>query len=306
VFKAMLQAERCAAEQLAYDRPSQKLLPFLGKHFGLSRYVSQPNNYVVFEQYFQNRPPSARRQHESIANRPLTRDRKQRRRHQDASSGAQPSPLNGVSISTANAPSLRGYQPLPQKAGESYAAHNRAATQESEAHFTRYLREQQAATATDRQCLHGRGNTLPSHKVLNPGSARNTQLRNGVHPRSTGNTGRAVHHSTPHRHGGLPFQTSHQWEPGDSSFINTTHSDRTEPRHNNAPNPHAILHNSHAGHRYGGGGGGIDSAVFGNRGARTSIGGGGAMQHSSSRAASISYVSYHLRTLYSCKRAQCR
>ncbi|KAF9579656.1 Alpha-tubulin N-acetyltransferase 1 [Lunasporangiospora selenospora] len=35
--------------QLAYDRPSPKLYQFLKKHFGLARYLPQPNQYAIFE-----------------------------------------------------------------------------------------------------------------------------------------------------------------------------------------------------------------------------------------------------------------
>merc|ERR1719269_479186 len=44
--------ESVVPEKLAYDRPSPKLLGFLRKHFGLSRYVPQANNFVVFDAYF--------------------------------------------------------------------------------------------------------------------------------------------------------------------------------------------------------------------------------------------------------------
>jgi hypothetical protein len=50
----MLAAERLSPEQLAYDRPSPKLLSFVRKHYGLSSYVPQSNNFVVFEQHFQH------------------------------------------------------------------------------------------------------------------------------------------------------------------------------------------------------------------------------------------------------------
>ncbi|TYZ60233.1 hypothetical protein PybrP1_000575 [[Pythium] brassicae (nom. inval.)] len=39
-------------EQLAYDRPSPKLFAFLNKHCGLTEFVPQPNNFVVFESFF--------------------------------------------------------------------------------------------------------------------------------------------------------------------------------------------------------------------------------------------------------------
>ena len=38
--------------KLAYDRPSNKLIGFLSKHYGLKGYVPQNNNYVVFNQYW--------------------------------------------------------------------------------------------------------------------------------------------------------------------------------------------------------------------------------------------------------------
>lgn len=52
LFDTMLEQEGVSAAQLAYDRPSPKFLPFLAKHFGLSRYQPQNNNFVVFDAYF--------------------------------------------------------------------------------------------------------------------------------------------------------------------------------------------------------------------------------------------------------------
>lgn len=52
LFDAMLAAEGLEARSLAYDRPSPKMLPFLRKHYGLSNYNEQPNNFVVFDDYF--------------------------------------------------------------------------------------------------------------------------------------------------------------------------------------------------------------------------------------------------------------
>lgn len=34
------------------DRPSEKLLKFLQKHYHLSTIVPQPNNFIVYEQFF--------------------------------------------------------------------------------------------------------------------------------------------------------------------------------------------------------------------------------------------------------------
>lgn len=54
VFKYcfILQEEDVEAVRLAIDRPSQKFLGFLEKHYGLTRTVPQMNNFVVFEGFF--------------------------------------------------------------------------------------------------------------------------------------------------------------------------------------------------------------------------------------------------------------
>ncbi|XP_053823925.1 alpha-tubulin N-acetyltransferase 1 isoform X2 [Vidua chalybeata] len=54
LFQEMLQ-------RLAVDRPSPKLLGFLGKHFGLSQPIPQVNNFVIFEGFFSTRTAPARR-----------------------------------------------------------------------------------------------------------------------------------------------------------------------------------------------------------------------------------------------------
>ena len=60
MFEAMLVAEGREARSLAYDRPSPKMLPFLRKHYGLIDYNEQPNNFVVFDDYFENGAPLRR------------------------------------------------------------------------------------------------------------------------------------------------------------------------------------------------------------------------------------------------------
>ena len=44
----MLANEGVQPHQLAYDRPSPKLIGFLRKHFRLQDFVPQTNNFVVF------------------------------------------------------------------------------------------------------------------------------------------------------------------------------------------------------------------------------------------------------------------
>ncbi|GMH40365.1 hypothetical protein BSKO_08269 [Bryopsis sp. KO-2023] len=52
IFKEFLIHERETASTVGYDRPSGSFLKFLDRHFGLSDYVPQANNFVVFNDYF--------------------------------------------------------------------------------------------------------------------------------------------------------------------------------------------------------------------------------------------------------------
>ena len=52
LFDYMLKFEKKIPSELAYDRPSPKLLSFLKKYFGLNDFVPQSNNYVVFDEFF--------------------------------------------------------------------------------------------------------------------------------------------------------------------------------------------------------------------------------------------------------------
>ena len=45
-------AENKIPEKLAYDRPSEKLLCFLKKHYNLAKYIPQNNNYVIYDRCF--------------------------------------------------------------------------------------------------------------------------------------------------------------------------------------------------------------------------------------------------------------
>lgn len=56
IYDYMLQKEGVEPHQLAIDRPSSKFLGFMKKHFGLSSYRSQTNNFVIFDEYFEANP----------------------------------------------------------------------------------------------------------------------------------------------------------------------------------------------------------------------------------------------------------
>jgi len=51
-----LQEENTSPQYLAIDRPSEKFLGFLYKHYGLEKILPQSNNFVVFEGFFIENP----------------------------------------------------------------------------------------------------------------------------------------------------------------------------------------------------------------------------------------------------------
>ncbi|CAF3419346.1 unnamed protein product [Rotaria sp. Silwood1] len=61
LFEAMLEFEKCNAYELAIDRPSNKCLGFLQKHYNLSAPIRQVNNFVVFNAFFNRSPISQNR-----------------------------------------------------------------------------------------------------------------------------------------------------------------------------------------------------------------------------------------------------
>ena len=72
----MLEAENVHPGDLAYDRPSNKFVPFLAKHHALQRLVLQSNNFVVFEDFFER---SAARERSSTGGRRSMRGKQKRR-----------------------------------------------------------------------------------------------------------------------------------------------------------------------------------------------------------------------------------
>ncbi|KAM6472655.1 alpha-tubulin N-acetyltransferase 1 isoform 2-T2 [Liasis olivaceus] len=61
LFHYMLQRERVEPYQLAVDRPSEKLLCFLRKHYNLSDTIPQVNNFVIFQGFFSHQHAPARK-----------------------------------------------------------------------------------------------------------------------------------------------------------------------------------------------------------------------------------------------------
>ncbi|VVC30102.1 Hypothetical protein CINCED_3A024697 [Cinara cedri] len=54
LMEYMLKDSKIQARQLAVDQPTNKLLQFLWKYFNLSKLVNQGNNFVIFEEFFEN------------------------------------------------------------------------------------------------------------------------------------------------------------------------------------------------------------------------------------------------------------
>ncbi|CAG2102563.1 unnamed protein product [Medioppia subpectinata] len=51
LISSVMKCVSTPADQFAYDRPTQAMLSFLCKHFGLQRPVTQHNHFVIFENF---------------------------------------------------------------------------------------------------------------------------------------------------------------------------------------------------------------------------------------------------------------
>lgn len=52
MYEKMLEVESISPNKIAIDRPSSKLISFMRKYYGLSDYLPQNNNFVIYHQYF--------------------------------------------------------------------------------------------------------------------------------------------------------------------------------------------------------------------------------------------------------------
>ena len=74
-FAKLWSVDEWALTSIAYDRPSPKLLRFLGKHCRLTKYAPQQNNFVLFDSFWAGEPqpqPGKSASYDSISMRPLT------------------------------------------------------------------------------------------------------------------------------------------------------------------------------------------------------------------------------------------
>lgn len=53
MYTHMLVSEGYKANQMAIDRPSEKLLAFLRKHYSLEHQIPQMNNFVIYDGFFE-------------------------------------------------------------------------------------------------------------------------------------------------------------------------------------------------------------------------------------------------------------
>ncbi|XP_063794081.1 alpha-tubulin N-acetyltransferase 1 isoform X2 [Pseudophryne corroboree] len=61
LFNFMLRTEQVEPRHLAIDRPSEKFLSFLKKHYNLCATIPQVNNFVIFEGFFRDRKAPGRK-----------------------------------------------------------------------------------------------------------------------------------------------------------------------------------------------------------------------------------------------------
>lgn len=60
LFDRMTQTEKIAANQIAIDQPSEKMLAFMERHFNLTHPLPQSNHFAVFPGFFQASPEQPR------------------------------------------------------------------------------------------------------------------------------------------------------------------------------------------------------------------------------------------------------
>ena len=54
IFNEMLKFEKKKVEEIAYENPSKDLIGFIFKYFGLKNYINQNNDFMVYEEFFNN------------------------------------------------------------------------------------------------------------------------------------------------------------------------------------------------------------------------------------------------------------
>ncbi|XP_071947767.1 uncharacterized protein [Antedon mediterranea] len=70
LFQHMLNVEGIKPQHLAIDRPSHKFTQFLMKHYNLRSHITQVNNFVIFEGFFNGQPEASYDKKYSMYSRP--------------------------------------------------------------------------------------------------------------------------------------------------------------------------------------------------------------------------------------------
>ncbi|XP_012254167.1 alpha-tubulin N-acetyltransferase [Athalia rosae] len=71
LYQHMLAEEKIQPVKIAIDRPSDKFLAFLKKHYGLTRIIPQNNKFVVFQGFFDNEIQDARGSRYELSPKPF-------------------------------------------------------------------------------------------------------------------------------------------------------------------------------------------------------------------------------------------
>ncbi|XP_075556503.1 alpha-tubulin N-acetyltransferase 1-like isoform X2 [Dermacentor variabilis] len=85
LFDRMAQTEQIAANQLAIDQPSEKMLAFMERHFSLAQPLPQSNHFAVFPGFFQVSVEQPRPPEQNVSSEKIVRARVRRPHSLDSS-----------------------------------------------------------------------------------------------------------------------------------------------------------------------------------------------------------------------------
>lgn len=85
LFDRMAQTEQIAADQLAIDQPSEKMLAFMERHFSLTQPLPQSNHFAVFPGFFQASIEQPRPPEQHVSTEKIVRARVRRPHSLDSS-----------------------------------------------------------------------------------------------------------------------------------------------------------------------------------------------------------------------------
>ncbi|XP_037558194.1 alpha-tubulin N-acetyltransferase 1 isoform X1 [Dermacentor silvarum] len=129
LFDRMAQTEQIAADQLAIDQPSEKMLAFMERHFSLTQPLPQSNHFAVFPGFFQASIEQPRPPEQHVSTEKIVRARVRRPHSLDSSLVGScldwPS-YEGPQPASRSRQVYRGRQPLALKKASSTKMQGRA------------------------------------------------------------------------------------------------------------------------------------------------------------------------------------